>query len=68
MKKLAAVFLSLSLLFSCFSMAFAAEAAAQDNVEIEYEKGQDVILENVEILDNGWVCITQEAAGNYGRS
>lgn len=68
MKKLAAVFLSLSLLFSCFPMAFAAETAAQDDVEIEYEKGQDLILENVEILDNGWICITQEATGDYGRS
>ncbi|MCM1150398.1 MAG: hypothetical protein NC319_10015 [Butyricicoccus sp.] len=70
MKKIAAVFLSLILLFSCFPMAVAAEAFAQDDVEIEYEKGPDLILENVEILDNGWICITQEVTvpGNNGRS
>lgn len=68
MKKLVAVFLSLSLLFSCIPVAFAAQTAAQDDVEIEYKAGKDVILKNVEILDNGWVCITQEATGNDGRS
>lgn len=50
-------------------MAAAAENSAWDDIEIKCKRqGQDLILENVEILDNGWICITQEVTGNHSSS
>ncbi len=60
MKRTISLLLSLIVLFSCSSVAFAVEADDIVKDEVEYAQGQDIILRNVEVLENGFIVITEE--------
>lgn len=66
MKRALSLLLALVMSLAMFAPAFAAEADAVEY--IEHENGVDIVLKNVCVLDNGWVCITQEGPNDNSRS
>ncbi len=66
MKRIVSLFLGLGIVLSCCTVSFAAETNGSEmnakTDEIEYLKGEDLVLENIEILENGFVAVTEKVS------
>lgn len=63
MKKLVGIIFTLIMVFSFGNVVYASNTEDMCNKEkekIEYECGKSIILENITIMNNGYICVTDE--------